>query len=330
MKILVAIPHFHAGGAGKAGGAAIRASGNSGDGKAESNGLHRSQRGDAETHARILSQAISNLTEHFGAAQCLLSLARAEFQGANESTSGELEVIVCHQRNQHALDLLEPLSPYFQRHEASGDARMLGFECHAVLRERFGDYDWYCYLEDDLFLHDPWLFAKLKRFNELTSDERILLPNRFERTRRMPLMKAYIDGPLAERLTRPLPKEGEIVQEMMTVMGQSVVLRRAQNPHAGCFFLSAAQMEYWMHQPGFLDRDVSFVSPLESAATLSIAKHFDVFKPAPRFANFLEVEHAGNDMIERLVGRAQAMERVSERAGDSKKVVQTAEAAKGE
>jgi hypothetical protein len=297
MKILVAIPHFHAGDR------------TQGDGAPETNGLHRSQRLGAETHALILAQTISNLHEHFGPAQCILSLAKPEFQAANESMAAELDIVICHHGERHVFEMLAPLEAYFQTQQTSGEPRMLGFECHAVLRERLGDYDWYCYLEDDLFLHDPWLFAKLKRFNELASDERILLPNRFERTRRMPLMKAYIDGPLVERLTRPLPTEGEIVQEMMTVMGQSVVLRRAQNPHAGCFFLSAAQMEYWMHQPGFLDRDVSFVSSLESAATLSIAKHFEIFKPAPRFANFLEVEHAGSDMIERLVGRAQAMER---------------------
>jgi hypothetical protein len=56
-------------------------------------------------------------------------------------------------------------------------------------------------------------------------------------------------------------------------------------------------MEYWARQPYFLDRDVSFVGPLESAATLGIMRTFRVYKPAAESASFLEIEHFGTAFL---------------------------------
>ena len=51
-------------------------------------------------------------------------------------------------------------------------------------------------------------------------------------------------------------------------------------------------MESWASKPYFLDRDISFAGPLESAATLGIMKTFRVYKPAPASAGFFEIRHA--------------------------------------
>jgi hypothetical protein len=67
--------------------------------------------------------------------------------------------------------------------------------------------------------------------------------------------------------------------------------RRARNPHSGFFAITQAQLGYWMRQPHWLDRDVSFVSPLESSATLGIAKTFSIYKPFGASLAFLELEH---------------------------------------
>ena len=72
------------------------------------------------------------------------------------------------------------------------------------------------------------------------------------------------------------------------------------------FFLNARQMRHWVEQPYFLDRDWSFIGPLESAASLGIQRAFKVYKPALANADFLEIQHFGHaylDMIGRPGGR---------------------------
>jgi hypothetical protein len=61
---------------------------------------------------------------------------------------------------------------------------------------------------------------------------------------------------------------------------------------AGCFFLSDEQLTMLVDGPYFLDGDVSYLSPLDSAVTLSVMKTFRVYKPVLDQAWFLEVLHA--------------------------------------
>ena len=88
------------------------------------------------------------------------------------------------------------------------------------------------------------------------------------------------------------------------LLGTTVTFERAKNPHAGCFFLNGRQMETWASQPYFLDRDTSFVGPLESAATLGIMRTFRVYKAAAESAAFLEIEHFGTSFLGNLRRRA--------------------------
>jgi hypothetical protein len=73
-----------------------------------------------------------------------------------------------------------------------------------------------------------------------------------------------------------------------------VAFERWTNPHSGCFFLNAAQIEKWASSPGFLDGDCSFAGPLESAASLGVMKNFRIYKPAFPNAGFLEIRHMHN------------------------------------
>jgi hypothetical protein len=59
-------------------------------------------------------------------------------------------------------------------------------------------------------------------------------------------------------------------------------------------------MAHWVRQPYFLDRDTSFVGPLESAATLGIMPAFHVYKAAVSNAGLLEIEHCGNRLLRLL------------------------------
>jgi hypothetical protein len=59
-------------------------------------------------------------------------------------------------------------------------------------------------------------------------------------------------------------------------------------------------MSHWASRPYFLDRATGYIGPLESAATLGGMRTFAVYKPAPRSADFLEVEHFGRAFLDRI------------------------------
>jgi hypothetical protein len=164
-----------------------------------------------------------------------------------------------------------------------------------------GDYDYYVYLEDDLISRDPWLFVKLGWFTAQLGDDVLLQPNRFEVSPSLGLVhKAYIDGDLHEDVTSPF--QDFLITPVATgsLLGSTINFRRAKNPHAGCFFLNDRQMRSWSRQPYFLDRDTSFIGPLESAATLGVMRTFRVYKTAPESAGFFEIEHFGTSFLGNL------------------------------
>jgi hypothetical protein len=78
----------------------------------------------------------------------------------------------------------------------------------------------------------------------------------------------------------------------MPFLDESVIFERASYPSAGCFFLNDEQLSILVDSPHFLDGDVSYLSPLDSAVTLSVMKTFRIYKPALDQAWFLEVLHA--------------------------------------
>src|SRR5262249_279910 len=149
---------------------------------------------------------------------------------------------------------------------------LLGFECHAALRERRGQYDYYGYLEDDLILHDPWFFAKLASFDKAVGTECLLQPNRYESAPQGAARQGYVDGNMPVGWTAPYQNVNEQHTLAGEVLDAPIRFVRALNPHSGCFFLNAAQLDHWVGQPWYLDRDTSFVGPLESAATLGIMR----------------------------------------------------------
>ena len=175
---------------------------------------------------------------------------------------------------------------------------MLPFEAHRHLgevleKDENAEYDLYGYLEDDLVIHDPQFFQKIRWFQQLMGSDQVLLPQRVEFPSRPHLVDhLFIDGPLSDndQALLPLKRLGPIV---MQVPGGDVVFESPQNPHAGCFFLSPEQLRYWQSQSHWLDRDCSFISPLESAATLGLMKTFALRKPAFSHASWLELQHWG-------------------------------------
>lgn len=174
--------------------------------------------------------------------------------------------------------------------------RMLGFAAHRLFAETRNAYDLFCYSEDDLRIADPGFIDRLRAFQDAFGWKRLLMPNRFEWNPAGPTLKTWIDGDLRPGATQAwrdaLPDEDFL---RLPMPGRApVVFRRAMNPHAGFFALSAPQLAHWVRQKHFLDLDCAFISPLESAATLAVMKTFPIYKAFGPDAGFLEIEHIDN------------------------------------
>jgi hypothetical protein len=268
----------------------------------QGSGKHGSQRKDPRPRASALSANITALHQLFGKSQGVIDIAQRLAMPANQSVSDEIKVVVCTTGDCHILSQVPLPSHLYTHYPTSAEPMLLGFECQAVLRDALGQYDYYCFLEDDLILHDPWFFVKLGWFNRQVGAFSLLQPNRYE-TSSGKVHKVYIDGDLRPRVTAPFQNVQDKPELMGKIMEMPVCFRRALNPHSGCYFLNADQMEHWANQPHFLDRDTSFIGPLESAATLGVMKTFKIYKPAPAQASFLEIQHFGTGFLGLIGGQ---------------------------
>jgi hypothetical protein len=150
----------------------------------------------------------------------------------------------------------------------------------------------FAFLEDDLRFTDALFFAKLAWFNGEFGDGAVLQPNRFELVDEPAPYKLYIDGNLHDASISPaLQQVADERHIEATAFGQRIRFQRVDNPHSGCFFLTAAQLARWVEQPDFAVPSARLFGPLESAATLGIMQYFRAYKPARENAAFLEIEH---------------------------------------
>lgn len=274
MRILFTIPHYY------------------GPGPACYGSTDVSKR---EQRIKSLRSNIASLYQHFGRNQKLLLNGGGE-KRVNQMMWCDIDVIVCVNGSNHLLkELCLPSGSYQTREFTVDDPRFLGYSCYEILREAGGQYDWYCYLEDDLVIADPLFFCKLQAFYSVVNNARYLLqPNRYELGSDQGLTKAYVDGPLwsdsAEFMAHlRLPGCSE---EILVKFGEIAFrMAPALNPHSGCFFLTNAHLEHLLEQPWYGERAVGYAGPLESAATQYIITLFHLFKPALECASFLEVHH---------------------------------------
>lgn len=267
MRILFTVPHYY---------------------KALTVPAHGSEAGDAEKRAAALTDCLIALHRTFGNSQA--HMANPE-EPCNGSLAADIDVVVCTTGQAHLAAAVPP--HLFQQHATDAPPRLLGYECHAVLAEHLGLYDYYCFLEDDIVVEDPLFFWKLAWFTDAAGPQAALQPNRFELSAEPPVHKLYIDGPLVDPSISPRFQDRSIRPHLaLRMLDRPVAFERVDNPHAGCFFLNEAQMQRWVAQPYFLDRAADFWGPLESAATLGLMRTFEVYKPAHRNAGFLEVRHS--------------------------------------
>ena len=285
MRILVTIPHYF--GPTK---------------EAFRKAAYGSTGSDALARVGALRACITALHQHFNFQAVMYSdIGRAVLRASDGGQIHTLDVVVVTTGGRHLLDQLGLPDGLFVHREVSGDPMTLGFACHEVLAESLGKYDYYCYMEDDLVITDQSFFDKLHWFNERFGAESVLFPNRYETLPSASCKKLYIDRAMFEDLPEQSisPNDHRIINGAF--LARTLVLKRPSNPHSGCFFLSEGQLRIWRDLPYFLDRDVGFVGPLESAATLGVMRTFKIYKPWDVWPGFLEIHHVCNRYLGRTI-----------------------------
>ena len=277
MKILVAIPHYF---------------------KDEGSRKYGSLRSDPAPRVAALRATILALHEVAAGPPGLLFPPTRKVVPTNQKTTHRLDVVVCTTGGSHVLDTLDLSSRFYRAHATAAEPMLLGFECHDVLRAGLEDADMFCYLEDDIIIRDPWFFTKLAWFAAWSGPGRLLQPNRYELSAKARVHKLYIDGDIDAKFTAKYQTPPDMPELVTRVMNQALRFRAGPNPHSGCFFLTKAQMRRWAGRDYFLDRDTGFMGPLESAATLGVLRCFEIYKPAPDCASFLEVLHGDNRYLD--------------------------------
>lgn len=270
MKILFVIAHYY---------------------NAEGNGKYGSTRSNPAPRINALSSCITSLHQLFGAEQFFLDISKLSAHHVNDFQRNDIDVAVLTTQGRHLLQSLNISPALYTNRETNAEPMMLGFEAKRFFAENFGKYDYFCYLEDDLIINDAWFFAKLEWFRGLTSDNYLLLPNRYEVSASEKLNKVYIDGNIRIQATEKFQNVNDSQSLTGEVLNEKVSFKRVLNPHSGCYFLNSNQLKKWMEQSYFEENDTSFIGPLESAATLGAMKTFKIYKPDT--PNFLEIMHYG-------------------------------------
>ena len=258
-------------------------------------GQHQSLRPNPQPKVAALEAQLLSLLR-LGLRQSHLHLTDRAVYPCNQQLRHNIDTIIVTDGSHHVLDRLKPpFSSTFEHCVTQPSSPMLlGFAAHQVLADHLrDDYDYYCFLEDDLVIHDAQFFHKLAHFSANTDSLAILVPNRYEtRTFPHPVNRFYIDGPISLEDLSLLPRQNQNPYQISAI-GIDVAFENPPNPHAGCFFLTQQQLKLWINSTYWMDMDTAFISPLESAATLSVAKAFSIYKTSLQQASWFDIEHHG-------------------------------------
>lgn len=284
MKVLVTIAHFFSR-------------------ESKSDRVFGSLTEDAATRAAALGRCIDGLArqgESDYSYYQYLGGQRFKRVAVKQAFAPAVDIAICTHGTQHVLDLLyEKRHRFHQVHVQTDDPMYIGAGCHNYLLRYRDEYDYFCFLEDDLIIHDPLWFAKYEWFNGIADEEALLQPHRFERKRAEAGERKCLVDPVFSYarveagIGRLFYRYEETDAIAADFIGQPVSFERASNPHSGCFFVNRDQLARMAAGGYFGKRCKHFVGPLESSASLSIMSTFRVYKPSFDHIGFLEIEHAG-------------------------------------
>jgi len=285
MRILVVIPHYFA--------------------ASDEKSVNRSLRPSARQDRKVcLMRTLQTLQFTFGGERFSLNHMKAMAKRARKGH--QLDILVATAGAAHLLDELPPVYRALFRHvQTPSQPQYLGFAAHAILADHAGKYDYYCYVEDDIGITDSCFFSKRRLFDAQFGPEALLQPQRFEVGGRTGLRKLYVDYAMRPGRTEPYQDIADRPRLRFDYAGDEITVQRSTYPSAGSFFLNAQQLEIWRKSANFLDGDVSYLSPLDSAATLSVMKTFRIYKPSLDSAWFFEVEHLSPRWISLMDGGKQ-------------------------
>lgn len=271
MRVLIIIPHY----CGAVGGAAT--------------GTDYGSQMAVAPRVFALSETIIALKRHFG--ECRFVGPCTEV-GLADDANRKLDIVIITVEGKNVLHLLDIDSSEFEVERYDRDPMFMGFEAQRIARERADGYDVIGMMEDDLVINDQTFLEKILWFNRTFGDKAVLRPQRVEVSRAGRMAKTMIEPSLPA-----LPEEFAHTGAAKTLEGefagrtQSFAL--ATNPHAGCWFLTSAQVKAWSKEPYFYDRKAAWVGPLESAATRALALRHDIYCATAPNPFFLEVDHFG-------------------------------------
>jgi hypothetical protein len=192
------------------------------------------------------------------------------------------------------MDEVGPVQRLVHHEQTQVPPRDLPFAAHRVLAQEVSRYEAFGYLEDDIVIHDPFLFDKLEWFCSVAGHDSLLMPSRYEASGGV---KVYPDADLPARHLEKLVLPPGPPAVTARWMGIDPTFERPSNPHAGCFFVDAAQMERLARHPLFGVPSSTFIGPLETAATAAVTETFRVYKAVSPHTDFLEVEHQGSHYL---------------------------------
>jgi len=282
MKILVTIPHYY---------------------NAATKGIYGSLNEAEKSRINAIRQTVTALHE-----LCTFPAAYVEqevsgegeekkiyriFKPADTKLLCDLKIVFVTTAEDHLLDKLELPEGLFEHRIVNiSDPQYLGFACHQVLLKEKGNYDYYCYMEDDLVIEDPFFFRKLSWFEKQFGTKYMLQPHRFMRGLK-PVYKEYLDQEY-KRYTEYWIDYADKPILQAEFLGSPLSFFPTRNPHTGCFFLTAAQYELMSSRYGYAVPNHQFAGPLESAASLDIIKTFDIYRVCFDYASFFALNHKGN------------------------------------
>jgi hypothetical protein len=133
MRTLITMPHFFRG--------TVEAATN-----------RSTQIGARDERLRALVAAISSLHQALGGSSYGLDHGKRTAWPMTPPRPHALDIVVVTAGDAHLVAELAPLQRMFRHHRTDADPLMLGFECHKLMREARGRYDYYGYVEDDIVL----------------------------------------------------------------------------------------------------------------------------------------------------------------------------------
>lgn len=262
---------------------------------------HGSNTAGQRTHRRrTFCHTLRCLRGNFACSQAVLQIVNRSLGEANGAISHEVSITVVVSGDQHLVEPKDRAEFGIEVQQLNLPPKELGFAAGDILRQHAGDFDIYGYIEDDLWIHDPWFFRKLDWFHRNTPSEAVLQPNRYETSLAGPVGRCYVDGDITPQATERFQNISVEPVIQGRFLDQPILWKRPLNPHSGCHFLSRQQWQHYCKVVPVGWRDSSFIGPLESAATLGVARTFRVYKPSNENAAFLELEHGDARFIQNI------------------------------